>query len=157
MPVKIRLTTVKFASLCVLAVMVLSVCVQPVNVTVFMDNEKVREQIEKSKGPLSVKVNVNFTPPAEAIWLTPEAITLSSANPSATVELSSNSSFDTGSIIWKLNGVKLQEGGNSFTLNFGTLIATLPVGVYNLIVEGTKGGAAYSSPPITVNIGNPYL
>jgi len=142
--------------------MVLSVCVQPVDIGGFMESEKVREQIEKNKEPppvnepSSIKVDVSTTPPSEAILLPMDEIILSPTSHTADVAVSPNSSFDQGSIVWKLNGNIIQTGANSITLDFNTLIATLPSGVYNLIVEGKKNGVLYSSPPITVNIGNPY-
>jgi hypothetical protein len=45
-PLKIRLKTIKFTCLCVFT-MVLSVCVQPVDVGSFMNNDRVVDQVEK--------------------------------------------------------------------------------------------------------------
>lgn len=48
-PLKIRLKTIKFTCLCVFT-MVLSVCVQPVDVGSFMNNDRVVDQVEKGAG-----------------------------------------------------------------------------------------------------------
>jgi hypothetical protein len=106
-------------------------------------------------GEGTINIIATFTPTAEAVWTFSAAtINLSPASPTATVTLTS--AFDTNSIVWKLNGVTQTGTQTLINLDFDTLVAILPQGDYNLVVEGRKSGLYYSSPPITVNIGNPY-
>jgi len=60
-PIKIRLKSVEFTALCILVVMILNSCVNPVDVGSFMEDEKVIEQIEKDREDNENKVRVKIS------------------------------------------------------------------------------------------------
>jgi len=165
MPVKTPLKTVKFAGLCVLAAMVLSVCVQPVDVGGFMKDDNVREQIDKGKepppppppqGPPSIKVTVNNTNPAEVTWSFSSTSVTLKKDESTTVNLTSTGTTLT-EIDWYLEGYtgKLNTtSANSITLSWNDLVATksLTLGAYKLYVTAKSGSTTYSSEKTSVTV-----
>jgi len=174
MSVKIPLITVKFASLCFLSVMVLSVCVQPVDIEVFMKDPTVVKIIDEQNkgteidppkeppkeppkdpppnGPSSIKVDITFNSASEAEWsFSTSTISLSKNDNSKTVTLSSTGFTD---IKWYLDCFGEIGTGNTITLNWSDLVSTkkIPTGSYKLYVIAKKGGMTYSSEKTNVTV-----